>query len=82
MLFKIEEIDTNKILISNIEPYGKKGSEQYIIVYDDDVITLLRIKLPQMIGYVKYFDKNDKRMSFFAGDNKLLKKYTKIWKKK
>ena len=32
-----------------------------------------------MIGYVKHFDSN-KRMSFKASDNKLLKKYTKIWK--
>ena len=33
-----------------------------------------------MIGYVKYFDSN-KTMSFKIGDNKLLKKYNKIWKK-
>ena len=31
-----------------------------------------------MIGYVKHFDSN-KRMSFKVSDNKLLKKYTKIW---
>ena len=31
-----------------------------------------------MIGYVKFFDSN-KTMSFKAIDNKLLKKYTKIW---
>ena len=53
-LFKTEDIDINKILISKIEPYGKKGSEQYIIGHnDDDVITPLGIMLPQMIGYVK-----------------------------
>ena len=33
-----------------------------------------------MIGYVKYFDSN-KTMSFKAIDNKLLKKYTKIWER-
>ena len=31
-----------------------------------------------MIGYVKHFDSN-KTMSFKASDNKLLKKYNKIW---
>ena len=31
-----------------------------------------------MICYVKHFDSN-KTMSFKVGDNKLLKKYTKIW---
>ena len=34
-----------------------------------------------MIGYVKYFNNNNKKMSFVANDNELLKKYTKIWKK-
>ena len=37
-------------------------------------------KLPQMIGYVKNFDSN-KTMSFKVGDNKLLRKYNKIWEK-
>ena len=31
-----------------------------------------------MIGYVKHFD-NNKTMSFKVSDNKLLKKYNKIW---
>ena len=33
-----------------------------------------------MIGYVKYFDSN-KTMSFKVNNNRLLKKYTKIWRK-
>ena len=33
-----------------------------------------------MIGYVKHFD-NNKTMSFKVIDNKLSKKYTKIWEK-
>ena len=33
-----------------------------------------------MICYVKYFDSN-KTMSFKVSDNRLLKKYTKIWEK-
>ena len=33
-----------------------------------------------MIGYVKHFDSN-KIMSFKASNNKLLKKYNKIWEK-
>ena len=31
-----------------------------------------------MIGYVKHFDSN-KTMSFKVDDNKLFKKYNKIW---
>ena len=33
-----------------------------------------------MVGYVKNFDSN-KTMFFKVGDNKLLKKYNKIWRK-
>ena len=33
-----------------------------------------------MIGYVKHFDSN-KTMSFKVSDNKLLRKYRKIWEK-
>ena len=33
-----------------------------------------------MIGYVKHFD-SKKTMSFKINDNRLLKKYTKMWEK-
>ena len=46
----------------------------------DDVIRPLCMNLPQMIGYVKHFDSN-KTMSLKVSDNKLLKKYNKIWEK-
>ena len=75
-LFKIDEIDVNKIKRS----YSTKKSLRYFIGYNDDVIRPLCVKLPQMIGYVKHFD-NNKIMSFKVTDDKLFKKYTKIWKR-
>ena len=63
-LFKIEDIDINKILVSKKESYGTKISRKYFIgCNDDDVIRPLCIMLPQMVGYVKHFDSN-KTMSF------------------
>ena len=54
---------------------------KYFIGYnDDDVIRSLCIKIPQMIVYVKNPASN-KTMSFKVGDNKLLKKCSKIWDK-
>ena len=81
-IFKIDDVDVNKILVSKKESYGKKNSSKYFIGYndDDDVIRAICIKLPQMIGYVKHFDSN-KTISFKVSDNKLFKKYNKIWKK-
>ena len=41
----------------------------------------LCIKLPQMNAYAKYFDKNSKYMNHLVIDEKILKKYLKIWYK-
>ena len=80
-LFNLNDIDVNKIIVSKKESYGTKNSLKYFIGYnDDDVIRPLCIILPQMIGYVKQFNTN-KTMSFKVSDNKLLKKYNKIWEK-
>ena len=80
-LFKIEDIDINKILFSQKESYCIKNSLKYFIGYNDnDVIRPLCIKLPQRTGYVKCFDSN-KTVSFKVIDNKLLNKYNKIWER-
>ena len=50
--FIIDDMDVNKILISEKEPYGKKTSLKYFIGY---VIRPLCIELSQMTGYVKCF---------------------------
>ena len=54
---------------------------KYIVGYTDgDDIIRLYIKLTQMFGHAKYFDSN-KTMSYKMSDEKLLKKYTKIWER-
>ena len=58
-IFIIDETHVDKILVSKKEPYGTNKSMKYFIGYNDnDVIRSLRIKLPQMIGYVKCVDSN------------------------
>ena len=80
-IFKIDEINFNKILVSKKESNGKKNSLKYFIGYNDDyVIGPLFIKLPQMIRYAKHSDSN-KTIYFKITDNKLLKSTTKYGKK-
>ena len=75
----IEDIDVNNILVSKKEPYGTKNSLKYFIGYtDNDIIRPLCIRLPQMTGYARKFNENA-TMSFIVKDEKLLKKYSKIW---
>ena len=78
----VYDIDTEKILVSKKESYGKKGSLKYFVGYndEDDIITPFCVKYPQKIGYIKSFDGN-KTMSFKVNEKKLLKKYNKIWEK-
>ena len=77
-VIKIDDIDVNKILVSEEEPYGTKNSFEYFIGYNDnDVIRPLCIELPQMTGYVRKFEGNT-MMSFKINDSKLLKKYNQI----
>ena len=80
--FKIKDKDINNILVSIKESSSTKKSSKYFIGYndDDDVIRPLCMMLSQMIGYVKCFDSN-KEISFRVSDNRLLKKYNKIWER-
>ena len=48
---------------------------------DIDVVTTLCIILPQMSGYIKYFDGGGKNMSFKIDDNSFYFKYNQIWNK-
>ena len=77
----IEDIDVNNTLVFKKEPYGTKNSFKYFIGYNDnDIIRPFCIKLPQMTGYVRKFEKNA-TMSFIVKDKQLSKNHTKIWKK-
>ena len=79
-IFQIDDIDANKILVSKKEPYGTKNALKYFIGYNDDVIRPLFVRLPQMTGYFKKFNKNV-AMSFRVNNKQLLEKYSKIWEK-
>ena len=75
-VIKIDDIDVNQILVSKEKPYGSKNNFKYFIGYnDDDVIALLYMTLPEMIGYVRKFE-GSRTMSFKISDSKLLKKST------
>ena len=80
-LFGIDGIYAyKKIVFKNGQYCTKKPFKHFISYNDNDVIRTLCIKLLQMFGYVEYFDSNE-TMSFKVSDKKLLKRYTKTWKK-
>ena len=77
IIFNINNIDFNKILVSKKEKYGKYNSFKHFIGYNDnDVIKPLYLELSQMMGYINKFEKNTITMSL-----KLLKVTIKYGKK-
>ena len=53
---------------------------KYICGYlNNDTIQPLCVILPQMNGYIKYFDDGGKNKSFVTDDEKIYKKYNEIW---
>ena len=82
IIFNIDDIDVNKILVPKKEQYGKYNSFKYFIGYNDNgVIRPLYLFIPQTTGYINKFDKNKITMSLMVKDKQLLKNYNKIWKK-
>ena len=59
---------------------AKCSFEYFIGCNDNDVIRTLRIKLPQMTGFVRKFEGNT-TMPFKTSDKQLLKEYNQIWKR-
>ena len=74
----IEEI--KRIMLPEKDSYGKKGSFKYFIEYINEADAFpvpLCIKRPQMNGYIKYFDNNNKCINLLVHDKELLKNIVK-----
>ena len=57
-------VDIDKIVVSDKFKLSDNGSKSFIgYLCDDDIIRPLCIILPQMSGYIKYFDDGGKNMS-------------------
>ena len=57
-------VDTNKIVVSDKFKHIDDGSKYFIgYLHDFDVIRPLRVILPQISGYIKYFDNGGKNVS-------------------
>ena len=53
---------------------------KYFIDYQEgEIVKPLCIILPQMSGYIKYFENGGKNMSFLIKDDEVWEKYEKTW---
>ena len=75
----LDSIDLNKIVVSNKSKINDTTYKYSCGYLNNDTIQPLCVILPQMNGYIKYFDDGEKNMSFVMDDEEIYKKYNEIW---
>ena len=75
----LDSVDLNKIVVSKKWKINDTTYKHICGYLNNDTIRPLCVILPQMDGYIKYFDDGGKNMSFVTGDEKIYEKYNEIW---
>ena len=71
-------VNVNQIVVSDKFKHSGEGFKYFIGYQEGEIVKSLCITLPQMSGYIKYFENGGKSMSFFIKDNEAWVKYQKI----
>ena len=75
----LDSVDLDKIVVSNKWKINETTYKYLFGYLNHDVIQPLRVILPQMHGYIKYFDDGGKNMTFVTDNEKVYDKYNEIW---
>ena len=75
----LHSVDLSKIVVSNKYKINDATYKYFCGYLNNDVIQPLCVILPQMSGYIKYFDDGGKNMSFVTDDKEVYEKYNGIW---
>ena len=75
----LDSVDLDKIVVLNKLKISETTFKYLCAYLNNDTIQPLRVILPQMNGYIKYFDNGGKNMSFVTDDEKVYDKYNEIW---
>ena len=75
----LDSVDLNKIVVSNKWKINDITYKYLCGYLNNDTIQPLCVILPQMNGYIKYFDDGGKNVSFVTDDEEIYEKYNEIW---
>ena len=64
-------VNVDQIVVSDKFKYNNEGFKHFIGYLKGEIVKLLCIILPQMSGYIKYFEKGSKNMSFLIKDDEV-----------
>ena len=71
----LDSVDLSKIVVSSRWKLNDTTYKYFCGYLHNDECVIL----PQMNGYIKYFDDGGKNMSFVTDDEKVYEKYDEIW---
>ena len=74
----LDSVDLSKIVVSSRWKLNDTTYKYFCGYLNNDVIKPLCVILPQMDGYIKYFDNGGENMSFVTDDKKVHEKYDGI----
>ena len=72
-------VNVDQIVVSDKFKHNNEGFKYFIGYQEGEIVKPLCIILPQMSGYIKYFENGGKNSSFLIKDDNVLNKYNKIW---
>ena len=72
-------VNVDQIVVSDKFKHSDEGFKYFIGYQEGEIVKPLCIILPQMSGYIKYFENGGKNMSFLIKDDEVWDKYDKIW---
>ena len=75
----LDSVTTDKIVVSDKFKHIGEGCKYFICSKEDEIVEPLCIILPQMNGYIKYFENGGKNMSFLIKNDEIWEKYEDIW---
>ena len=75
----LDSVDLSKIIVSNKWKINDTTYKYLCGYLNNDTIQPLCVTLPQMNGYIKYFDDGGKNKSFVTDNEEIYEKYNEIW---
>ena len=75
----LDSVDLSKIVVPSRWKLNDTTYKYLCGYLNNDVIKPLCVILPQMNGYIKYFDNGGKNMSFITDDKEFYRKYDEMW---
>ena len=72
-------VNVDQIVVSDKFKHNNEGFKYFIGYQEGEIIKPLCIILPQITGYIKYFEFGEINMSFSTKNNEVWEKYKQIW---